>query len=79
MTSLRNTDMERCNIMKSELTNPNDFNMLEEGEEVRLQRGEPCCSNNNHERNPQWGFFLGMALSSSQSIHGGATVGGASV
>ena len=61
MTTLRSTDKERCDIMKSELKKPQDFNMSEEGEEVRLQRGEPCCSTNNVERNPEWGLFLGKA------------------
>jgi len=57
MTTLRSTDKKRCDIMKSELNNPEDFNMSEEGEEVRLQSGEPCCSINNDDRNSQWGFF----------------------
>ena len=58
MTCLRSTNTERCNIMKKGFQY---FDLLEEGEEVRLQRGEPCCSTNNVERNPEWGLFLGKA------------------
>ena len=48
--------MERSEAMKEWP----DFDISEEREEVRLQRGELSCSINSDEMNSRWGFFCGM-------------------